>query len=70
MNLKPCPFCGSDQVELEETDCCGNCVNIGCFNPECKVNPYTDCRQWDNDNEYHKAVEEVEKIWNTRTEGE
>lgn len=52
-NLKPCPFCGSNEIFIDQPD--ANCFYVGCAN--CGVNGTTA-------NTKERAVE----AWNRRTE--
>jgi len=55
--LKPCPFCGSNNIELIKLN--NDTGSIGCMNPNCPVLPFT------NDiNPKSKII----KAWNTRKE--
>jgi hypothetical protein len=54
-NPKPCPFCGSDKIEI--TKIAANTWSIACVNPDCKIKPFA------NDfDPKHKVI----NAWNNR----
>lgn len=59
--LLPCPFCGSEDVSINEAywDCHGARYEASCNNPQCAVHPYSDL---------YDTEAEAAEAWNTRAD--